>query len=111
MSYLLDTNVISEPFKPRPEPRVLEWLAATPKEQQFVSVLSLGELRRGLETMPLGSRRERIRSWLEHDLATWYGPRLLPVTLPIAGSQLRLVALCRASTACSQQRRSSMTCE
>jgi predicted nucleic acid-binding protein len=92
MSYLLDTNVISEPFKARAEPRVLDWLMATPKELQFVSVLSLGELRRGLETMPLGSRRERIRSWLERDLAGWYGSRLLPVTLAIAERWGRLAA-------------------
>jgi predicted nucleic acid-binding protein len=95
MSYLLDTNVISEPFKLRPEPRVLDWLTATPKEQQFASVLSLGELRRGLETMPLGSHRERIRSWLEHDLAGWYGPRLLPVTLAIADRWGRIAAQAR----------------
>jgi toxin FitB len=98
MSYLLDTNVISEPFKARPEPRVLDWLTATPKELQFVSVLSLGELRRGLETMPLGTRRERIRSWLERDLAAWYGPRLLPVTAAIAQRWGRLAAQARRSS-------------
>ena len=97
MSYLLDTNVISEPFKARPEPRVLAWLKSTPTELQFVSVLSLGELRRGLETMPLGSRRERIRLWLERDLQAWYGPRLLPVTLAIAQRWGRLAAQARRS--------------
>ncbi len=79
MSYLLDTNVLSELVRAKPAPAVLRWFADVPNEALFVSVLSLGEIRKGIERAPDHARREKLRVWLEHDLPDWLGQRLLPV--------------------------------
>ena len=92
MSYLIDTNVISELVKAKPEPRVLGWFGGVADETLYLSVLTLGELRNGVESLPKGSRRERLRVWLEHDLPAWFGERLLPVDAAIADRWGRLLA-------------------
>jgi predicted nucleic acid-binding protein len=84
MSYLLDTNVISELVRPKPAKVVLDWFENIPSEALHISVLSLGEIRKGVEQMPDGDRREKLRLWLEHDLVAWFGTRVLPVDMPIA---------------------------
>ncbi len=92
MSYLLDTNVLSETVRRRPEPIVLDWLRQVPDEALHVSVLTLGEIRRGVERAADGERRERLRLWLEHELARWFGPRVLPVDAAVADRWGRLLA-------------------
>ena len=92
MSYLLDTNILSETIKPRPNSRVLAWLEAIPSEALYVSVLTLGEIRKGVEKLPEPGRREKLRLWLEHDLAAWFGDRVLPVDLAVADRWGRLQA-------------------
>lgn len=47
-------------------------------------MLTLGEIRKGVEQVPDGTRREKLRLWLEHELADWFGPRVLPVDIPVA---------------------------
>jgi toxin FitB len=91
VSYLLDTNVVSELVRPKPHQRVLAWFAATPDESLHISVLSLGELRQGVERAPPGARRERLRVWLETDLPRWFGERVLPVTVQVADRWGRLL--------------------
>jgi predicted nucleic acid-binding protein len=92
MSYLLDTNVISEMSRPDPAPAVLEWLSGIPDEALFISVLTLGEIRRGIERLDAGRRRERLRTWLEHELIDWFGVRVLPVDTAVADRWGRLLA-------------------
>jgi predicted nucleic acid-binding protein len=92
VGYLLDTNVVSEPIRPSPNPNVVHWLEQTSAELQHLSVLSIAELRRGLEMMPLGRKRERLRQLVEHDLPAWYGTRLLPVSIGTAERCGRLAA-------------------
>lgn len=79
MSYLLDTNVLSEPLRKNPSPAVIDWLARLPNEACFVSVLSLGEIRYGIERAPHSASRESLRIWLEHNLRDWIGDRLLTI--------------------------------
>lgn len=93
MSYLLDTNVISELVRPKPAKVVLDWFENIPSEALHISVLTLGEIRKGVEHMPDGVRREKLRLWLEHDLVDWFGARVLPVDMPIADRWGRLLAL------------------
>jgi predicted nucleic acid-binding protein len=95
LSYLLDANVLSELTRTRPEPRVLAWFEATPEEALHVSVLTLGEIRQGVERLPPGSRRERLRTWLEHDLPARFEDRVLPVTAAVADRWGRIVAEAR----------------
>lgn len=92
MSYLLDTNVVCEAVRPRPEERVIRWLRATPDTALHLSVLSLGEIRRGVEESAPGRRRERLRLWLEQELPQWFEDRLLPVTGAVAECWGRLLA-------------------
>ncbi|MEQ1726665.1 MAG: type II toxin-antitoxin system VapC family toxin [Sphingopyxis sp.] len=89
---LLDTNVISELVRPKPAKAVLAWFDNIPSEALHISVLTLGEIRKGVEQMPDSARREKLRLWLEHDLADWFEARVLPVDTPVADRWGRLIA-------------------
>jgi toxin FitB len=84
MSFLLDTNVLSEPIKERPNSGVLEWLSQANEDEVFVSVVTITELRYGVERLATGKRRERLDSWLRKDLIARFDGRILPVDLRIA---------------------------
>lgn len=92
MSYLIDTNVISEVVHPRPEARVVRWLRSVPDSALHLSVLTVGELRSGVEKLGDGARKEKLRLWLEQELPDWFENRLLPVTAAVADRWGRLVA-------------------
>ncbi len=64
MSFLVDTNVFSEPVKPRPDGQVVAWLRKNEGEL-YVSTITIGEIRRGIERLPGGKRRTRLRAWLQ----------------------------------------------
>jgi hypothetical protein len=92
MSYLLDTNIISETIRSNPNKALISWLDKIPGEALFVSVLSLGEIRKGIEALSDRRRREKLRIWLEHDLPAWFEGRVLPVDLAVADRWGRLLA-------------------
>ena len=92
MSYLLDTNVISEAVRHRPEPRVQLWIENAPEDSLYTSALCLGEIVRGIEWLPEGSRRTRLQHWLENDLSAWFADRILDVDVAVASTWGRLVA-------------------
>ncbi len=92
MSYLLDTNVVSELVRRRPSTVVTAWLESVPDEALYLSVISLGEMRHGVEAMRDEARRERMRLWLEQDLPGWFGDRLLPISTQVADRWGRLLA-------------------
>ena len=95
MSYLIDTNVISELTRPKPDAAVLDWFANTPDDALFLSALTLGEIRKGVEKLTRSEdsqRREKMRLWLEHDLRDWFGPRILPIGPEVADHWGRLLA-------------------
>jgi len=84
VSWLLDTNVVSEWVKPKPSPAVAGWLDEVDEDQVFMSVVCFAELRRGVELLPRGRRRESLRLWLEDDLTVRFERRILGVDLPVA---------------------------
>jgi len=92
VSFLLDTNVISEWLKPRPNSGVVTWLARVDENQTFLSVVTITQLRYGIERMAAGARRKLIDNWLEHELLGRFEGRVLPVDLAIADECGRLVA-------------------
>ncbi len=92
MSYLLDTNIVSETVRRTPNKAVIAWLDRLPGEALFVSVLTLGEIRKGIETLADRRRREKLRIWLEHELPEWFEGRVLPVDLAVADRWGRLLA-------------------
>jgi toxin FitB len=82
--YLLDTNCVSELVSRRPEQRVIRWLDAADEANLFLSVLTLGEIRKGAARLPQGRRRQAIENWLEFDLKVWFAGRVLPIDAAIA---------------------------
>jgi toxin FitB len=84
VSFLIDTNVISEWLKPRPEPRVVAWLAGVDEDRVHISTVTVGELRYGVERLAHGARRKRLDEWLHHDLPLRFEGRILPIDLPVA---------------------------
>ena len=92
MSFLLDTNVVSEWVKPRPDPRVVAWLADVDEDRVFLSVVTLGEIRHGIERLPAGRRRERLDEWLREELPERFESRVLPIDVAVANAWGRIVA-------------------
>ena len=92
MSYLLDTNVISETIRRRQDKLVIGWLEQVPAEALFLSVLTLGEIRKVVERLTDKKRREKLRLWLEHELPAWFEGRVLPIDLAVADRWGRLLA-------------------
>jgi toxin FitB len=84
--FLLDTNVISEFARPdnAPDKRVKHWLESADPDSLYASVLTFGEIRRGIEKLPPSKRRAHLETWLEKDLHEWFEKRLLVIDEPIA---------------------------
>lgn len=82
--FLLDTNTVSELQRKQPSQAVLDWFAAADDHQLHFSVLSIGEIRRGIEKLEQGPKRATLGDWLEQVLLPWFGPRVLPVDLAVA---------------------------
>ncbi|MBL4760806.1 MAG: type II toxin-antitoxin system VapC family toxin [Mariprofundaceae bacterium] len=92
MSYLLDTNVLSELVHPKPDAAVLAWFADVPDESLYISVLTIGEIRKGVEGIADGKRKEKLRIWLEHELPEWFGERVLAIDADVSERWGRLQA-------------------
>ena len=80
MAWLLDTNVLSELRRPRPEPRVVAFVADRPLEQLFVSSVTLAEIRFGIELLAEPNRRAELNEWLTHKVRPMFEHRVLQVT-------------------------------
>lgn len=92
MSYLLDTNVLSELRRKTPNTGVVEWFAQRPASTLYLSVLTLGELRKGVEGMADASRRTALLDWLEAELPIFFTGRILSVDAQVADRWGRLMA-------------------
>lgn len=90
--FLLDTNIVSEFTKPQPFLPVFEWLKNTNEELLFLSVLTLGEIRKGIDRLDNPARRIALESWLEGDLRVRFAGRILPVDEPVADRWGRIAA-------------------
>jgi toxin FitB len=83
-AFLLDTNVISELTKPKAEPKVTTWIDATDEELLFLSVLTLGEIRKGVVLLPRSPRRRTLETWLSNDLPLRFSGRILNIDQEVA---------------------------
>jgi toxin FitB len=83
-AFLLDTNVISELIKPKPEPKVTTWIDGTDEELLFLSVLTLGEIRKGVVLLPRSARRNSLEAWLSKELPIRFSNRILSVDQEVA---------------------------
>ncbi|SPF32265.1 Ribonuclease VapC [Candidatus Sulfotelmatobacter kueseliae] len=84
MNFLLDTNAVSEWIKPRPNPGLIGWMESTDEDRVFISVITLAELRYGVERLAAGARRRRLEEWLGHELPLRFESRILPVDTNVA---------------------------
>ena len=90
MNYLLDTCVISELIKPRPDKKVIRWIDGVDERKLFLSVLTLGELEKGIARLPESARKEDLRRWLEQDLAARFAGRIIPIDAAVAAAWGRM---------------------
>jgi toxin FitB len=91
-AYLIDTNVISETVRAVPAPQVMQWLASLQPEQIFVSVLSLGEIRKGALAVADKRRRTKLLDWLHNTLPAWFDNRVLPIDAAVCERWAELMA-------------------
>lgn len=84
MNYLLDTCVISELAKPEPDAGVAQWLEDADEMSLYLSVLTLGELEKGIAKLPASARRRKIEAWVRRELAERFRDRLLDVNADVA---------------------------
>jgi toxin FitB len=97
VSFLLDTNAVSEWTKPVPDRGLLEWLATVDEDRVYLSLITLAELRSGIERLAEGRRRARLEDWLEHDLPARFAGRILHFDVAVADAWGRLSARARAA--------------
>lgn len=92
MTFLLDTNVVSEWVKPRPHGGVIAWLHDIDEDQVFLSVATLAELRHGIERLPESERRRRLDVWLKDALPQRFEDRILGIDHIVADAWGLIVA-------------------
>ena len=106
MKYLLDTCVISELVKKEPHPAVIRWMDAGDESRMYLSVLTLGEIIKGITRLPDGEKREKLQSWVSNDLVMRFGQRLVEIDAEIAwawGTLLGEAEIARRETARGRQ--------
>jgi len=92
--FLIDTNVLSEYNRPGgPDAGVKRWLETTDRQIQYVSVITLAEIQKGIELLAEGKRRLRLEQWLKEDLESWFSGRLILVDRPVASRWASLMAI------------------
>ena len=94
---LIDTNVVSEPWKPVPDARVLDWLDAQAIETLFLSAITVAELRFGIAAMPEGKRRTVLHDRLKDEVLPLFSGRILPFDLEASKAYATLMAAARGS--------------
>lgn len=86
MKYLLDTCVISEAIKPKPNKKVIGWLQRQQEANLYLSVLTFGEIEKGIEKSANENRKKRLRLWVEEDLKQRFEGRILSIEMHVASS-------------------------
>ncbi|HEX7322024.1 MAG TPA: type II toxin-antitoxin system VapC family toxin [Mycobacterium sp.] len=94
---LIDTNVISEPLRKIPDPRVLEWIDAQAVETLYLSTITIAELRFGIASLPTGKRRNELQQNIETRVLSLFTGRILAFDLPASQTYADLMAAARAA--------------
>lgn len=94
---LLDTNVLSEPLRHAPEPRVIEWIDAQAMETLFLSAITVAELRAGVALLPAGKRRAGLQENLEKRVLPLFSGRVMPFDLACTQAYAALMAKARGA--------------
>jgi tRNA(fMet)-specific endonuclease VapC len=83
MIYLLDTNVISELIKKQPNPTVIQWVDEQNPTHVYLSVITIGEIRKGIEKLPTSERKATLQNWLYSQLLVRFDGRIVPITTSV----------------------------
>lgn len=94
---LVDTNVISEPLRKTPDPRVVAWIDAQPVETLYLSAITIAELRFGIAALPSGKRRDQLHANVEARVLPLFAGRVLVFDLPASQAYAELMAGARAA--------------
>jgi hypothetical protein len=94
---LLDTNVVSEPLKPAPDPKLLAWLAAQSPETLYLSTVTVAEMLAGVERMPKGRKREIVRDALTTQVFALFPGRILTFDMNAAEAFAKVISYANAS--------------
>jgi len=92
VSFLLDTNVVSEWTKPRPNSGLMQWLSQADESHVFLSVVTIAELRYGIERLPQGKRRRELDEWLQGELPRRFEQRIILIDGPVCDEWGRVTA-------------------
>ena len=84
MKYLIDTCVLSELVRPKPDHHVVAWMESCDEEAIFLSVLTLGEIQKGIEKLAPGKRRNELQAWLDRDLRLRFAGRVVEIDAEVA---------------------------
>jgi len=84
MNYLLDTCVISELIKKQPSPNVVEWIADIDEANLFISVLTIGEIHKGIEKLPTSKKKDKLHKWVNIDLKERFNNKIIDIDLHTA---------------------------
>ena len=95
--FLLDTNVVSELVSVSPSPKVTSWLASVDEPLLYLSALTIGEIRNGIEELAQGRKRTKLESWIASDLVPRFSGRILPIDLAVADRWGAMTAASRRS--------------
>jgi len=93
--YLVDTNIPSEFTRLEPDARVADFIRKAGKENLFLSVMTVGEICKGIDLLPVSQKRRTLQDWLNIDVRSWFAGRILPVTETIAERWGHLAASAR----------------
>jgi tRNA(fMet)-specific endonuclease VapC len=92
MNYILDTNVVSELMTREADPKVVNWIDSIDSESVFLSVITIGEIKKDIEKLPDSKRKKTLASWLEEGLLVRFRGRILPLDIPVRLTWGSLVA-------------------
>ena len=84
MKFLLDTCVISEIIRQKPSRKVIKWIKKEDESNLFISVLTLGELHKGIEKLPESKRKEKFHNWVENDLKERFWNKIIDIDIQVA---------------------------
>ena len=83
MRFLLDTCVVSELVAAQPDPGVVRWIDSVDEERLYLSAVTIGEVKKGIERLPNSRRKSALSEWLEDDLLIRFQDRILPIDTPV----------------------------
>jgi predicted nucleic acid-binding protein len=94
VSFLLDTNAVSEWIKPQPNRGLIAWMEGVDEDRVFISAVTLAEFRYGVDRLPAGAKRKRLDLWLREELPSRFEARILSIDGAVADTCGKIVARC-----------------